>query len=863
MKGKLRVNKCRLGEHNLVDFDKLLGKTEIVKDIDPLAIFANLDKESGKEYLRPPQESVLKVWHENLRSKKDTIIKLHTGQGKTLIGLTILQSFINEGLGPVLYICPNNYLVNQTIEQANSFKFKITQFSPYSKLPREFLNSEAILVTNCNKLFNGKSVFGVSGSGKEPIQIGAVVIDDAHKCLQIIRDAFSFVIRRENKDGVSNPIYEELWTLFKESIRRQREGTCLDISHGKDCLMAVPFWAWQDKRKEVLKILENHKQEDEIKYVWDLLKDRLDQTTCVFSGNRIEIAPRLLPLELIPSFTHAQRRIFLSATLSEDAFLVKDLGISPESVANPLSVGDVPYCGERLILMPTLVETSLKREKLVEWVSSLASKHGDFGVVTITPSFAHAKKWEEAGAKTTNVKNLYDSISDLKNEVKKKSATRVLVLVNEYDGVDLPDSTCRILCLDSLPSSSSLADRYMQEIRPGSLRLRQQLAQRVEQGMGRAIRGSSDWCIVVPIGNNLTDFLSENSKRAFLSKEAQTQIKIGEELAEEMKSEGSKIAVIEVLVNQCLKRDDKWKNYYKQRMSKLEPEQISKEQLNRSLLEREAEILYQRGHHDKAVATLQKLISESDKTDNGWFLQLMATYLYPVNSTASMDKQLKAHSENYQLFRPETGVAYSKLASTRLNRATRIIDWVSGIESHSALVLKITNTMDKLAFNTVSDEFEQGIDEIGKALGFPTQRPEKQTGRGPDNFWQIDNNKYWIIECKNMVSAERTGISKSEIGQLSNDLGWFNEYYEGCEGVPVMIHPAEMLKSDAYPTQPFWVFKAISLEELKGNTSRFFNSLSGCVLSEDVVLQKLKEFNLDTENLLKHYLQRVDKRELK
>jgi hypothetical protein len=45
----------------LVDFDKLLGKTEIVKDVDPLAIFANLDKESGKQYLRPPQESVLKA----------------------------------------------------------------------------------------------------------------------------------------------------------------------------------------------------------------------------------------------------------------------------------------------------------------------------------------------------------------------------------------------------------------------------------------------------------------------------------------------------------------------------------------------------------------------------------------------------------------------------------------------------------------------------------------------------------------------------------------------------------------------------------------------------------------------------------
>ncbi len=849
-----------------MDFDKLLGKTEIVKDIDPIAIFANLDKESGKEYLRPPQEAVLKEWHEKLRAQKDTIIKLHTGQGKTLIGLTILQSYINEGLGPVVYICPNNYLVNQTVEQARSFGFKIVQFTPDSKLPREFLNSEAILITNCNKLFNGKSVFGVHGSSKEPIILGAIVMDDAHKCLQIIRDAFSVNIKRENADDGSNKLFSQLWALFEGSLRRQREGTCLDIAHGRDCLMAVPFWSWHDKRKEVLQILEEHKKDDELLYVWDLLKDRLDQTTCIFSGNKIEIAPRLLPLELIPSFSKAQRRIFLSATLAEDAFLVRDLGINPDSVTNPLCVGDVLYCGERLILMPTLVDATLKRDKLVEWVSGIASKHGDFGVVAITPSFAHAKKWESIGAKTTNVQNLYDSINDLKNEVKKKAATKVLVLVNEYDGVDLPDSTCRILCLDSLPAYSSLIDRYMQEIRPESLRLRQQLAQRVEQGMGRAIRGSSDWCIVVPIGNNLTDFLSENSKRAFLSKEAQLQIKVGEELAEEMRSEGSKLNVIENLVNQCLKRDEKWKEYYKQRMAKLKLERVSNEQLNRSLMEREAEILCRQGQPEKAVSVLQKLVDESDKSDTGWFLQLMATYLYPSKPTEAMDKQLKAHSENQQLFRPETGVAYSKLASTKLNRAIRICDWIKRFESHNALVVHVNSMTDKLAFNSVSDTFEEGIDELGQALGFPTQRPERTTGSGPDNFWQIDTKKYWIIECKNMVSAERTGISKSEIGQLSNDLGWFDEHYPGCEGVPVMIHPADMLKSDAYPPEPFWVLKAIALEELKGNSIRFFNSLSGTAfntVSEETVVQKLKEFSLDTENLMKHYLQRVDKREVK
>lgn len=848
----------------MVDFKKLLGKKKLVRITDPIEIFNNLDKESGKEYLRPPQKSVLKEWHEKLRAQRDTIVKLHTGQGKTLIGLVMLQSYINERLGPAVYVCPNNYLVDQTVEQARSFGIRIVQFAPDStKLPQAFLNQDAILVTNCNKLFNGKSVFGVLGSGKEPIQLGAIVIDDAHKCLEVIRDAFSIVVKRENKDEKKNPLFEELWALFEESLRRQGAGTCLDIYHGIDCLMAVPFWTWHDKRKEVLEVLEKHKKDDELLFVWDLLKDRLDQSICIFSGSRLEIAPRLLPLELVPSFSQAQRRIFLSATLTEDAFLVRDLGIRPESVRTPLSSGDVKYCGERLIVIPTLVETTLRRERIITWLSGLAAKHGEFGVVSITPSFGHANKWESAGAKVTNVRNLYESINDLKAEVKRKTAKRVVVLVNEYDGVDLPDSTCRILCLDSLPSYSSLTDRYSQERRPSSLRLRRQLAQRVEQGMGRAIRGSSDWCIVVTIGNNLTEFLSESAKRAHLSKEAQMQIKIGEELAEEMKSEGAQLYVIEKLVNQCLNRDEGWKEYYKERMSQLETQEPSEEQLSRSAMEREAEILYQQGHYERAVGVLQKLVGGSDQTDKGWFLQLMATYLYPIDPNASMDKQLKAHSENARLYRPETGIAYSKLASTKPDRAARILEWIRKLESHNALIIRVRAIMDKLTFNSPSDTFEEGVDELGSALGFRTQRPEKALGRGPDNLWQLDAKRYWIIECKNMVSAKRTGISKSETGQLSNDIGWFKENYADCEGIPVIIHPAEVLKSDAYLAQPFWLLRESALEELANDAIKFFNSLSGTLfdsLPPDSITQKLKEFGLDTDNLMKRYLRRVDER---
>ena len=644
----------------MVDFGKLLGNEKPTKLSNPLEIFNNLDKESGKEYIRRPQESVLQEWYKNSRDKKDIIIKLHTGQGKTVIGLLILQSYLNDGKGPVIYLCPNSYLVAQTVAQARQFGIKTVQFSD-SQPPRDFLNSNTILVATCNRIFNGRSVFGVSGSKREPIHIGAIVVDDAHKCLDIIRESFSVIAKRYDLRGNANPIYSSLWSLFGESLKRQAPGTWTDINDEVDCTLAVPFWTWYDKRDEVLRILAENKEHEDLVFVWDLLKDRLDQSICIFSGGRVEISPRLLPIEMFPSFASADRRIFLSATLNEDAFLVRDLGIEQDSVLNPLSSGDVKYSGERLIILPSLVDPGLTRERTVSWITSLASKHGDFGVVAITPSSGQANYWKGAGAEVSKVQDMSTSIENLKLNVKLNDAKRVLVLVNEYDGVDLPDSTCRILCLDSLPSYNTLTDRYLQEMRPTSGDTRRRLAQRVEQGMGRGIRGINDWCIVVVAGNNLTDFLSEHSKREFLSKEAQKQIRIAETLVAQLKSEGGSLNAMENLVNQVLSRDERWKEYYRKEMNEVGTEQVRKSQLDRALVERNAERLFQQGHYAKAVETLRTLFEKADILDKGWFLQQIATYLYPIDRTSSMNTQLKAHTENPRLFRPETGISYSRL----------------------------------------------------------------------------------------------------------------------------------------------------------------------------------------------------------
>ena len=80
----------------MVDFKKKLGLKSIEKKVNPVEIYDVLDRKSETSDLRPVQKEILTDWWLHRKEDKDLILKLHTGQGKTLIGLLMLQSKLNE-----------------------------------------------------------------------------------------------------------------------------------------------------------------------------------------------------------------------------------------------------------------------------------------------------------------------------------------------------------------------------------------------------------------------------------------------------------------------------------------------------------------------------------------------------------------------------------------------------------------------------------------------------------------------------------------------------------------------------------------------------------------------------------------------
>ena len=116
--------------------------------------------------------------------------------------------------------------------------------------------------------------------------------------------------------------------------------------------------------------------------------------------------------------------------------------------------------------------------------------------------------------------------------MRKGSYEQSVVLVNRYDGIDLPDDACRILVIDGKPYSESLIDLYQEGCRPASDSTLMRLVRTIEQGMGRSVRGEKDYSVILGIGPDLTRALRDKHSRSYLSSQMAAQIEIGLEIAE-------------------------------------------------------------------------------------------------------------------------------------------------------------------------------------------------------------------------------------------------------------------------------------------------------------------------------------------
>ena len=842
----------------MIDFKKKLNQSTIDKKINPVEIYSTLDRKSVAGPLRPAQKNILDNWFDNYLDVKDLIIKLHTGEGKTLIGLLILQSKINSTKKPCLFVCPNIYLVEQVSEEAKKFGIPTCIIDNSNQIPNEFLEGKKILITHFQKVFNGKSIFG---TGNNFIETECIILDDSHACIDSIKSSFSIKITKSK----SEQLYNSLKNLFEEDLRNQGEGSFLDVMSGKhDTLMMVPYWSWIEKKSDVLSLLSSNDENKEILFAWPIIKDYLEHCSAIINGQEIEITPVHIPIQNFGTFSKSNQRILMSATTQDDSFFIKGLGFSIDSVTNPLAYSQQKWSGEKMLLIPSLIDEELNRELIISKFAPPFDKK--YGISVIVPSLKKSEIYYNQGANVAKATNIFENIVNLK----RGNFTNTLIIVNRYDGIDLPDESCRILILDSIPYFSSLSDKYEELCRSTSDMINIKIAQKIEQGLGRSVRGEKDYTVILIIGTDLVKFIRSVRTNKYFSPQTRKQIDIGLEITEmaleEIDRSKSSFSIVSSLINQSLKRDEGWKEYYKLEMDKIDSVAELSELHLLLQIEKEAEEASFKGDFEVASNKVQLILNQYIKDDNekGWYLQQLARYQFHISKTESNKIQKSAFQSNLQLLKPKEGINYKKIEYINENRINRIKNWIHNYKNYEELSLSIDYILSNLSFGGESEKFENALKEVGELLGFVSQRPDKEVRKGPDNLWGGIENKYFMFECKNEVDDSRDEIHKNEASQMNSHCGWFEEEYgTGTMVKRFMIIPTKNLSYYANFTHEVTIIKKGKLRDLKNNIKSFIKEFKSYNINEisDEKIQSFLNINkLTIENLENYYSETYFKR---
>ncbi|MBL8019730.1 MAG: DEAD/DEAH box helicase family protein [Leptospirales bacterium] len=834
----------------MVDFRKKIGAEAAKKPANPIELYETLDRASDKGPLRPAQKEVLESWWSTFQKQKDIILKLPTGEGKTLVGLLILQSALHQASDPVVYLCPNRYLVEQTCQQAQQFGIKVAKAGQSEDLPAEFLNGQRILVTTVQKMFNGYTKFGI---GNKSIRVGTVVVDDAHACLEAIRDSVQFRIKK----GTNS--FGQLMSLFKADLAAQGKGTLLDIQSGDyEALLPVPYWAWQDKLDEVTAILHRAKDEDDSNgFVWPLLKDRLKHCQAFVSGQSIEVSPFKVPIHEFGAFHDANHRVFMSATLANDSVLVKDLDVSVEAIKKPLTTSQEKWSGEKMILIPSFIsEGDLDRTSIIAAFAK-PNKKRKYGVVGLCASSEKAKVWEANGAELVDTRNISAAIDRLKSQ----SYETTFVLLNRYDGIDLADDTCRVLILDSRPYARLLADAYEEQCIPSSELTALKTAQRIEQGFGRSVRGEKDYSVLILLGSDLVREVRSNATQKHLSPFTRKQIEISmfiaEDASRELTPDEPAITVLHNLIGQVIKRDEAWKEYYHQEMKSVRPTEETNPRLESYRNEAIAERFLQDGDPTKASSLFQDLANAvQNEAEKGWYLQMLARSEYEHSKVDSAEHQRTAYSKNRYLLRPVNGVNITPVKAINHVRAERIIELCRKQKTYSELKILADDILSRLAFGIHHDKFERALDDLATMIGIARERPDKEWKEGPDNVWAITEQDVIAFECKSEVDIDRKEIFKDEAEQIDQAVGWTKKHYTASNLIGILIIPTRRVPRKLSLAPEVRIMRESGLNKMRKAFGGYVSEFQNCDF-DGLTAAKINAFlsahKLLKENLMKDY----------
>ena len=791
-----------------MDFSKLGAPKAAERPTDPIKIFERLPNLPGTPNdLWRGQAEALVQWN-GARNRNDVLVSLNTGAGKTLVGLLVAQSLVNEGIENVIYVCATIDLVNQTSQEATRIGLDHTIRVRSNFSNDLFESGRGFCITTYHALFNGLSAI------RRRFFPGAVVFDDAHVAESILRSSLTLTV-----SGCQHPdLFNEVVELFRPHFRDLRiEGRFNDSLTGEHpaIVMAAPG-GFAKRRDRLLALLQGHGVQDanHLKFSFAHLRDKLDCCAILFGRGAFELAPPFLPSLALDVFERPVRRVYLSATLKSKTDIVRAFGrLSDVTIEPENDAGN----GERLILYGRRIAGGISTD-LVSRISQ------ERKALIAVPSNPIARNWEGL-AVPPEQQNFSGEL-----EAFRQSEHGAFVLVSRVDGIDLPHDTCRIMVMDGLPSGASLIERYQWEFLRMLNLHSTRIANRLVQLFGRINRGRNDYGAFLVAGNDLNIWLNNDRNVALLPELLQRQILLGRTVQDGMniKDEGTVLAA----VNAVLSREPSWLEYYGEKIQygDLDQDQVQRaeeaeEQMVAAAL---AEAAYAAAMWNGDIAEARNVLDAAAEA-TGHADALLSGWQY-VWVGAALEAEGDIDSAHF---------AYGRA----MNRLGNMIILPRGVGAQSTASLgegasQFAHSIDRLVGLTMGEHFEreqarwrkqlgdlsggstrqmeEATRVLGEILGFTATRPDNDVGTGPDVLWVDSASSSCIAFELKTDKDDPATYWKKDVSQGHDHLAWVAGNYPDCACLGLFfVGPDGSVEAKGNPTDVMWNCLPESLVELR------------------------------------------------
>lgn len=740
----------------MFDFSSLGKATKANVPASLLDLFGQLDRKATHTSLRAVQVSALKALDEQI-DNKDVVIKLSTGSGKTVVGLVYAEMMRRRYKGePSIYLCPTTQLVEQVVQTGIAIGVQVSTF-PEKGYPYEAFSGEALLACTYDRLFNSRSVFK-----NKSIQPSCIVLDDVHAGVERVRGCYT-----ANLPGA---VFGQIRALLHPLC----EGTAPGIWHGiltdqSDARYEVPYWTWSSVRKQVFEILEQYKEQEDLLYRWDNLNRYPELVRLCISGVSAELSLPIAAVEENSQYSGAKHRLYMSASIKDGSFLISDLGCDPGALERLIEPPEDEGAGERMILPTSLISHQASKKEVALACAVLAKQ---LNVVVLTSSTTQAEVWVQAGAELSQNKDVDTALARLRTSV-----GNYMVFAQRFDGVDLPDDACRILVIDGVPIGDRLCDKVDAARQKDSPGYEVRTVNRFEQALGRAVRSSADYAAVILFGTDIASFIGKKSVRDLLEGRTQVQVELGKELAK-MGPGQSLATVIHGMVVGLMNRDAGWKDAHRLRVKDAPKTTRQSDGLTVhervAVAAREAWKLSKSRNFQAAVPVLRAAANDPQlhPIQRAEVLYRAASYLHQFDAGAAAGLYQSVFELNAGFPRPQQAV--DKKFARATAQAVAVGQHFGRFVSANAAIAHLDEIKSKLNFANPWELVEQGLVELGAALGASASRPERETNRGPDDLWLFDDIGY-CIEAKNEKTKP---IWKSDASQLMLSHKWCADHVE-------------------------------------------------------------------------------------